>query len=142
MRVPDEAMPVYYELLLGEALDTTRPPVESKRALARGLTARLHGEPAAVAAEGHFDRLHVERALPDEMAEHAVAAGNGSVHVPSVLRDAFGISASEGRRLLAQGGVKLDGSPLGSGDLDIPADRLEGAVLQVGKRRFVRVRIA
>ncbi len=142
MRVPDDAMPIYYDLLLEGGLDASRPAVESKRALARGLTARLHGDEAAAEAEEHFDRLHVERALPDEIAELPVAPDDGSVHVPSLLRDAFGISASEGRRLLAQGGVKLDGSPLGSGDLDVSADRLEGAVLQVGKRRFVRVRIA
>jgi tyrosyl-tRNA synthetase len=141
MRVPDAAMPVYHDLLLDGELDLERPPVESKRAMARGLTARLHGEEDARQAEEHFDRLHVAREIPDDVPDYAVAANGGSVHLPAVLRDAFGISASEGRRLLAQGGVKLDGEPLGTGDLDLAADRLEGAVLQVGKRRFVRVRL-
>ena len=50
MRVPDDAMPVYYELLLDEELDQGRPPVESKRAMARALTARIHGEDAAAGA--------------------------------------------------------------------------------------------
>jgi tyrosyl-tRNA synthetase len=141
MRVPDAAMGVYYELLLDGELDPERPAVESKRALARGIAARLHGDEAARAAEEHFDRLHVERELPDEIPEHAVAANGGAVHLPAVLRDAFGISGSEGRRLLAQGGVKVDGNPLSGGDLDVPAERVDGAVLQVGKRRFVRLRI-
>jgi tyrosyl-tRNA synthetase len=141
MRVPDTAMPVYYDLLLDGAFDPERSPVESKRALARGIAARLHGDDAARAAEEHFDRLHVERELPDEIPEHAVAGNGGPVHLPAVLRDAFGMSTSEGRRLLAQGGVKVDGEPLAAGDLEVPAERLDGAVLQVGKRRFVRLRV-
>jgi tyrosyl-tRNA synthetase len=141
MRVPDSAMPVYYDLLLDGDFDPERPAVESKRALARGIAARLHGEEAALDAERHFDRLHVERDLPDEVPEHAVAADGGAVHLPAVLRDAFGMSSSEGRRLLAQGGVKVDGEPLAAEDLDVPAERVDGAVLQVGKRRFVRLRV-
>jgi tyrosyl-tRNA synthetase len=141
MRVPDDAMPVYYELLLDGDFDPARPAVESKRGMARELTARLHGEEAARAAEEHFDRLHVQREAPDEVPEHTVAANGGAVHLPAVLRDAFGISGSEGRRLLAQGGVKLDGEPLAAEDLDLSTDRLDGAILQVGKRRFIRVRV-
>jgi tyrosyl-tRNA synthetase len=141
MSVPDEAMPVYYDLLLDEAFDPQAPPVESKRRMARLLTARLHGEDAGRAAEEAFDRLHVAREMPDEIEELAVAPENGSAHLPAVLRDAFGISSSEARRLLAQGGVKLDGQALGAEDLDLPAERLDGRVLQVGKRRFRRLRI-
>jgi tyrosyl-tRNA synthetase len=142
MSVPDSAMPLYYELLLDEPLDPEAPPVESKRRMAGLLTARLHGEEAAREAESHFDRLHVARGLPEEIEELAVAPENGSAHLPAVLRDAFGISSSEARRLLAQGGVKLDGEALGAGDLDLPADRLDGRVLQVGKRRFRRLKIS
>jgi tyrosyl-tRNA synthetase len=141
MRVPDDAMPVYYELLLDEPFDPARPAVESKRAMARALTARFHGDGAGMAAEQHFDRLHVAHELPDEIAEHVVATNGGLAHVPALLREAFGISGSEGRRLLAQGGVKLDDEVLGGEDLDLPAERLRGAVLQVGKRRFVRLRV-
>jgi tyrosyl-tRNA synthetase len=60
------------------------------------------------------------------------------VHVPALVRDHFGLSTSEARRLLGQGGVRLDGEQLGAADLDLPASRLEGAVLQVGKRRHKR----
>jgi tyrosyl-tRNA synthetase len=105
------------------------------------LTARLHGEDAARAAEEHFDRLHVAREMPDEIEDLEIAPADGSVHLPAVIKDGFGLSSSEARRLLTQGGVKLDGEALGAEDLDVPADRLDGRVLQVGKRRFRRLRI-
>jgi tyrosyl-tRNA synthetase len=140
MRVPDDAMPVYYELLLDEPFDPARPAVESKRGMARTLTARFHDDDAAAAAEAHFDRLHVQREAPDDVEEFAFAADGETVHLPHLLRDAFGISGSEGRRLLAQGGVKLDGDPLEDENVDFPAGRLDGALLQVGKRRFKRLR--
>ena len=141
MRVPDSAMGTYYDLLLDEPLDPARPPVESKRAMARRLTARFHGEEAARSAERHFDRLHVQHEAPEEIEDLLVEADNGVVHLPALLREGFGISASEGRRLLAQGGVRLNGEPLGHGELDVAAAPLDGAILQVGKRRFRRIRI-
>jgi tyrosyl-tRNA synthetase len=141
MRVPDAVMATYYDLLLGHPLDPSRPPVESKRALAREIVARYHGEDAAAEAEAHFDRLHVQRALPDTIEEAELPPGD-PVHVPALVRDHFGLSSSEARRLLGQGGIRLDGEQLGPGDLDLPAARLAGAVLQVGKRRHKRFRAA
>jgi tyrosyl-tRNA synthetase len=140
MRVPDEAMPLYYELLLDSPFDPERPAVESKRALARSLAARLHGPDAADAAERHFDRLHVEREAPDEVEELEFSAPEGTIHLPALLGEAFGISSSEGRRLIAQGGVRVDGDPVGDG-LDLSAEALDGALLQVGRRRFKRLRL-
>jgi tyrosyl-tRNA synthetase len=139
MRVPDEVMPLYYELLLGAGFDSTRPAVESKRALARAIVERFHGPGAGGAAEEHFNRLHVERALPEDV-EEAELPGSDPVHLPALLRDHFGMSSSEARRLLAGGGVRLDGAQLSGDDLDLPAERLAGAVLQVGKRRHKRFR--
>jgi tyrosyl-tRNA synthetase len=141
MRVPDEAMGTYYKLLLDRPLDPDRPAVESKRALAREICARYNGAEAAREAEAHFDRLHVERGLPDEVDEAPLPDGD-PVHLPALIRDHFGLSGAEARRLLAQGGVKLDGEALDGGALDLPADRLDGAVLQIGKRRFKRFRRA
>jgi tyrosyl-tRNA synthetase len=140
MRVPDDAMPVYYNLLLDDPLDESLPPRDAKRAMARALTARYHGDEAAGAAEERFDTLHVRRELPDEIEEFAFNADNGEVHIPALLAEAFGLSRSEGRRLLAQGGVKLDGTELDESRLDVPAEELDGVVLQVGKRRFKRLR--
>ncbi len=142
MRVPDSAMGTYHELLLDAPLDRTRPAVESKRAMARVLTARLHGPEAARTAEEHFDRLHVQRAAPDEIEELVIAVKDGTVHLPALLREAFAVSASEGRRLLAAGGVRLDGEPLSADALDVPAAALDGSVLQLGRRRFRRLRLS
>jgi tyrosyl-tRNA synthetase len=141
MRIPDSAMETYYELLLGRPLNPDTPEVESKRALAREICARYHGEEAAREAEAHFDRLHVERGLPDEV-EEASLPDVDPVHLPALIRDHFGVSGAEARRLLMQGGVRLDGEVLDGGQLDVSADRLDGAVLQLGKRRFKRFRRA
>ena len=140
MRVPDDVMPVYYGLLLDEPLDEFASPRDAKRAMARALVARYHGDEAAAAAEERFDTVHVRHELPSEIEDFAFSAGNGQVHIPALLAEAFGLSRSEGRRLLAQGGVKLDGTDVDESRLDIPADELDGVVLQVGKRRFKRLR--
>jgi tyrosyl-tRNA synthetase len=138
MRVPDDAMPTYYSLLLDE--DPGRDPREAKRHMARALTARYHGEDAAAAAEERFDTLHVRRELPDEIEEFAFTSDNAQVHLPALMADAFGLSRSEARRLLAQGGVKLDGTDLDGSTLDMAAEELDGAVIQVGRRRFKKLR--
>jgi tyrosyl-tRNA synthetase len=138
MRVPDAAMPVYYELLLDE--EPQPDPREAKRHMAHSLTARYHGEDAARAARERFDTLHVRRELPDEIDEFSFTPENGEVHLPALLAEAFGLSRSEARRLLSQGGVKLDGTDPGA--LDVAADELDGAVLQVGRRRFKKLRRA
>jgi tyrosyl-tRNA synthetase len=136
MRVPDEAMPAYYALLLDE--EPVADPRDAKRHMASRLTARYHGEEAASAAQERFDTLHVRRELPDEIDEFAFSPEDGQVHMPALLAEAFGLSRSEARRLLSQGGVRVDGSEMT--DLDAPADHLDGAVLQVGRRRFKKLR--
>jgi len=142
MRVPDHVMPLYYDLLLETPFDPQRPAVESKRLLGRAIVEQFHGPEAAREAEAHFDRLHVEHEAPADMEEAALAVGDGTVHMPALMAEHFGVSRSEARRLLAQGGVKLGGEVLSEADLDLPAERLDGAVLQLGKRRFKRFRLA
>ena len=136
MRVPDEAMPAYYSLLLDE--EPGSDPRDAKRHMALKLTERYHGRDAAARARDRFDTLHVRRELPEEIEEFAFRSDNGDVHVPALMADAFGLSRSEARRLLSQGGVKLDGKDLDA--LDVRADRLDGAVIQVGRRRFKKLR--
>jgi tyrosyl-tRNA synthetase len=140
MRVPDEAMPVYYSLLVDAPPDPARSPRDQKRAMARALCARYHGEEAAAAAEERFDTLHVRRELPEEIEEFAFPDGGEPVHLPALLAEAFGVSRSEARRLLSQAGVKLDGEALDESSLELPPERLDGAVIQLGKRRFKRLR--
>jgi tyrosyl-tRNA synthetase len=140
MRVPDEVMPIYHSLLLDGPPDPALPPRDQKRAMAFALCARYHGEEAAAAAQEHFDTLHVRRELPDEIEEFAFPDGGEPVHLPALLAEAFGVSRSEARRLLAQSGVKLDGEALDESALELPPERLDGAVIQLGKRRFKRLR--
>jgi tyrosyl-tRNA synthetase len=137
MSIPDEVMSIWYELLVDEPFDPAQHPNQAKRRLARLLVDRFHGEGAGERAEAHFDRLFREHEAPEEMPEIALPDGD-TVHLPAVLRDAFGISASEARRLLAQGGVKLNGEVLAPDELDVPLERLDSAIVQVGKRRFAR----
>jgi tyrosyl-tRNA synthetase len=143
MSIPDEAMPEYYRLLLGTE-QPAGPPNEAKRELGRRLVDRFHGGGAGAAAEERFNRIHVQHAVPDEIPEVDLgeyrADGNGLVHLPRLIAGAFELSSSEGRRLLAQGAVRLDGEPLPAEPLDLESGSLDGHVLQVGKRRFCRLR--
>jgi tyrosyl-tRNA synthetase len=143
MSIPDEAMPEYYRLLLGSELPSS-PPNEAKRELARRLVDRFHAAGAGEQAEAEFNRVFVDHAAPEEMDEVDLAefGANGEVHLPRLIAGAFELSSSEGRRLLAQGAVKLDGEPVPDDALDLPASELDGKVLQVGKRRFRRLRAA
>lgn len=142
LSLPDGALGQWYSLLLG-----AEPPAElgardAKRALARALADRFAGAGAGAEAQDGFDRLFIRGAIPDEMPELAVAASEaGTVHLPAVLRDAFGVSSSDARRTLSQGGVRIDGEPVPGGRLDVAAAELDGRVLQMGKRRFVRVHV-
>jgi tyrosyl-tRNA synthetase len=138
MSIPDDAMGDYWMLLLGEQLDRNRHPGEAKRELARRLTDRFHGQGAGAGVEQRFDQVHVRGELPDEIPT-VTLEGDGEVHLPQLLASEFGLSTSEARRLIAQGGVRIDGSPVAPETLDLPVEELTGKVVQVGKRRFVRV---
>jgi tyrosyl-tRNA synthetase len=142
MRVPDEAMPEYFRLLLGAEVPAG-PPNEAKRELGRRIVARFHGEEASHQAEEHFNRLFVRHQAPEEVEEVDLTVyldASALVHLPLLMADAFEISSSEARRLLGQGGVKLDGEPIPAETLDLEPAALDGRVLQVGKRRFRRLR--
>ena len=114
MRIPDEAMGTYYELLLGESVPEG-DPMAAKRLLARRIVERFHDSAAAEAAEARFDTVHVAREIPEDIPELSLAEADGvqenggDVHLPALIAGVFGISSSEARRLIAQGGVKLDG---------------------------------
>jgi tyrosyl-tRNA synthetase len=142
MRVPDEAMAEYYRLLLGAEVPEG-PPNETKRELGRRIVARFHDDDEAREAEEHFDRLFVRHEAPEDVEEVGLKAFLGEpVHLPMLMAGAFEISSSEARRLLQQGGVKLDGETLSGDRLEMDASELDGRVLQIGKRRFRRLRAA
>ena len=135
MSIPDTALPQWWELLAGGG-DRPGDAMEWKLELARRVTARWHPDGGAEAGAAHFTRVVREGAAPDDVQEHVLPAGD-PVHLPAVISAAFGLSTSEARRMIAQGGVKLDGVPVG--ELDIARGELEGSVLQAGKRRFARL---
>lgn len=139
LSIPDSAMPEYYDLLLGEGVPTDIGPRDAKHQLARRLVARFHDEAAAAEASAAFERVFVDKALPNDIPEVAVAAGE--VHIPALLASAFGESRSSARRLLVQGAVRCDGDVLPGDQLDVKAESLDGRVLQLGKRRFARVKV-
>jgi tyrosyl-tRNA synthetase len=141
LRIPDEQIAPWFSLLLGQEPPEGLGPRDAKRALARALVTRFHDEAAALAAEAAFDRVFIAHDLPAEVEEAVVRSQNGVVHLPAVIAEVFGRSRSEARRMLAQGGVKLDGEPLAGDLLDMPSSALDGRVLQLGKRHFRRIRV-
>jgi tyrosyl-tRNA synthetase len=141
LRIPDEQIGPWYSLLLGGAPPDALGPRDAKRALARALVTRFHSEQDAAEAEAGFDRVFIAHGLPDEIEEAEVPSSGGEVHLPAAIASAFGRSRSEARRMLAQGGVRLDGEALDGGTLDLPTAALDGRVLQLGKRHFRRLRV-
>jgi tyrosyl-tRNA synthetase len=136
MRISDDLLEQWYRLVLEQDLPVDSDPLEAKLALARWIVTRSHGSDAAREAEEHFTRVVREGREPDEIPEHTLPEGD-PVHLPAVLAGAFGLSTSDVRRLISQGGVKLDGRPADA--LDVPRSQLSGTVVQAGKRRFVRL---
>jgi tyrosyl-tRNA synthetase len=139
LSIPDELLGNWYGLLLGSEPPAGLVPRDAKRALARALVERFHGAEAAFAAEEAFDRVHIRHEVPDDVPTVQWTLNGGSVHLPALLAEAFGISTSEARRNLAQGAVRVDGQVLPPDSLDLGPDQLADRVLQLGKRRFARV---
>ncbi len=139
MSIPDRLLEQWWEITLGRDAPNG-DPMESKLALARGIVERWHSPEAAAAAEEHFTRVVRRHEVPEEVQE-ATLPGGDPIHLPALLVSQLGVgSTSEARRLIEQGGVRLDGEAVT--ELDVPRARLEGATLQAGKRRFARFRTA
>ena len=136
MRIPDEQLEEWWTLV-AERPVPEGDPMQAKLALARFVVARSHGEEAAARAEEHFTRVVREGKAPEEIPEAPLPADD-PVHLPRLLAEnGLASSTSEARRLIAQGALRIDGEVVS--ELDIPRDRLDHAVLQAGKRRFLRL---
>jgi tyrosyl-tRNA synthetase len=135
MRIADDQLEEWYRLVM-EQPSPGGDPLEAKLALARHIVARSHGEEAAREAEAHFTRVVREGKAPEDVPAHPLP-DDDPVHLPAILAGAFALSTSEARRLIADGAVKVDGEAVR--DLDLPRSRLENALVQAGKRRFVRL---
>ncbi len=136
MRIPDSQLEEWYRLVL-EREAPAGGAMEAKLALARAIVARSHGEEGAARAEAHFTRVVRKGQAPDEVPEIPLPEGD-PVHLPALLASAFGLSTSEARRLIDQGGLKVDGVAVTG--LDVPRAELVDVTLQVGKRRFAKLR--
>ena len=147
MAIPDEAIEEYRRLLLDPLAGGEMPgdvatlsPRDAKRALARGLVSWLASPEQAAAAERHFDRVFVERGAPEQIEEALFDSDGGMLHLPGLMAREFGISRSQARRLIDEGGVTLGEVLLAAGEHDVARERADGQVLKVGRRRFRRLR--
>jgi tyrosyl-tRNA synthetase len=148
MSIPDALMAQWFRLatelpeaevarIIASLEGETLHPGEAKRLLARSVTELYAGQDAAAVAEAAFDRLFRNHEVPENIDEALLPPGD-PLHLPSLLRDlGLAASGSEARRLIEQGAVKINGDRVRSDE--IPRAELEGAVVQVGKRRFVKL---
>jgi tyrosyl-tRNA synthetase len=154
MSVPDQLVAQYLALLTDrgreeisaaeEAIGAGGPAAAgAKRALARELVDVYHGAGAGEEAERRFDLVHRQHELPDdvpELALPATAVENGRVWLPRLLAE-LGLvgSNSEGRRMIEQGAVRVDGEPIEDPATELAPEEMAGRILQVGRRKFVRI---
>lgn len=155
MSIPDTAMPDWYRLAAGVEWQQAEEyvagiesgathPNHAKRTLARLVVERFHDAATAQEAEQRFDTMFRQHDAPEDAPELGVADlprnEAGMVFLPALLTKHLGVpSNGEARRLLQQGGVRLDGAALPAEPLEVDPASLQGRVLQVGKRRFLRV---
>ncbi|NTU88436.1 MAG: tyrosine--tRNA ligase [Actinobacteria bacterium] len=152
MSIPDSLIVKYYRLAsdlpvmeidaieAGLAADELHPN-KVKRALAANIVTLYHGAGAAEAAEAAFDRVFKEHAAPTDIDEVAIDLSADETYVPGMLVElGMASSSGEGRRLIDGGGVKFDGETLVPKSDNVPSTSLDGVVVQVGKRRFAKVR--
>jgi tyrosyl-tRNA synthetase len=151
MSISDELMWRYYDLLSFRSLDEVRAlrqgvetganPRDVKMALAEEMVARFHGPAAAEAAREGFIARYRHGEIPADLPEQVVTAASDRLAIAYVLQQAGLVaSTSEALRMVAQGGVRIDGQRVENPRLELPADGGR-RVLQVGKRRFACVRI-
>lgn len=150
MSISDVLMLRYYELLSDMSLAELEKlkndigkgsvhPMEAKKQLGRELVARYHGNDAAVKAEENFVKRFRDNQTPEEMAEISLTADAPKALLCKVLAQASLVASnSEGRRAIQQGGVRINGERVTDENCEIPCSG--EYVLQVGKRRFARVR--
>jgi tyrosyl-tRNA synthetase len=149
MSLPDALMLRYYELLsdispadlgkLSRDLESgAKHPRDAKEELAREITARYHGIKATEEAVREFAQIFREGGLPDDIDEVVLTAAAARTWLPKVMAEAGLVaSTSEGRRLITQGGVQVDGEKITDVNAELPAGPT--FLVQIGKRRFKRV---
>ena len=114
--------------------------------MARAVVDLYHGPGAGAEAERRFDRVHRDREVPERIEEaeiplEAARSKDGLIWLPQLMASlGMARSNSAARRLIEQGGVRLGGETVTDPEAEYPAEELEGKVLQVGRRQFLRLR--
>ncbi len=154
MSIPDSLMLTYFEFATEvpmEEVEVIRRgleggsvhPRDAKRRLARAIVEMWHGIEAARAAEAAFERVFVDKDLPEEIPEAVISADDapgGQIRLVKLLVvTGLAESNSDARRLISQGGVTVDGAKLH--DVDATVRVRSGLVVRVGRRRFARLSI-
>ncbi len=149
LRIPDSLIYTYFELTTDVANkelkeirkqldDSSMNPRDLKRRLARTLVTMYYDAETAQKAEEEFDRIFVEKSIPDEVQELQLKSGNGISNISTLMvTSKLASSKSDARRLIEQGGVSIDGEKIT--DFNAPLPSKHEFVLKVGKRRFLRV---
>jgi tyrosyl-tRNA synthetase len=152
MRVPDDLMPQYFALTTGwpsdrvehmiaELADGRLAPVVAKRLLARTLVDLYHGEGAGEGAEAEFDRVFKAHDAPSDVADIVIRRSDLEGGMARLLATAGLVpSNKEGRRMIEQGAVKIEGERVTDAEAAVDPTRIDGKVVQVGKRKFARLR--
>ncbi len=151
MSISDELMWRYVELLSFESLATLRKwkdevaegrnPRDIKVTFAQEIVTRFHDRAAAGRALTDFELRFKQGEIPEDMVEVTLASGGEAMPIVQMLKQAgLTASTSEAMRMIEQGGVKLDGAKVSDKALKLPCGR--PFVIQVGKRKFARVRLA
>jgi tyrosyl-tRNA synthetase len=152
LSLPDSMMRKYFDLLSSletQDIETVfeelkagkRHPKAVKSSFAKEIVARFHSSLLAEQAEANFEKVFAKKEIPDEMPEFSQGFGDGMIWIPKLLQDIqFAASTSEGKRLLAQGAVRLDESVLK--EEKVCVEKNKPYILQCGKRKFARVKFS
>jgi tyrosyl-tRNA synthetase len=138
MSIPDHPMPDYYSLLLDRPMPDAEP-VAQKRELARTLVSTFYGDQAAAEAEKTFDAV-VRREVPEDAPEVVLPEGDEIRIIDLITLADFAATNGEARRFIRGGAVRIDGEVVRDEQVKIRTGDLEGRVLQVGKRRYTRLK--
>jgi tyrosyl-tRNA synthetase len=143
MSIPDEAMRTYFVLCTNVPLDEVESllsshPMVAKKRLGREIVEQYHGAKAATAAQDAFEKQFSRGEMPDEIEEMQID-GTVEYSVATLLRDCFGVSASEARRMVGQNAVTIDGER--ATDANAKFAPQDGQVIKMGKRRYAKLKI-
>jgi tyrosyl-tRNA synthetase len=148
LSIPDNLIYTYYELAsdvssselkeIKQLLkDSNVNPRDLKRKLARTLVSLYHKEEAAKQAEAEFDKIFINKDVPDEIPEYKIDSKNPEINIVELITAInFAPSRAEAKRLVMQGGVSVDGKKIS--DFNSKLKLIDGMILKVGKRKFIK----